>query len=849
MTTLPNLLCGLTVALLATLNQTLAAQTATEQTQSESAASERATPTSSDAGMYLRSLTVTPLSRVTPGGVLSVRCVVVNSGNAPASGYLVGRIDGQVGEEDRRRVELGAGEQRSVDVQLRLSNTLPPTAVDITMTLNVMQGDREVLAHLDNETVSRKLHLPIGEEKNVTAISLDREPSAELFWRWPPMENYHTYELVMATRIDARLSRQCAVLDGEPLSLNRVDWKNVNTLVVSHPEVFNDIAGIAMMQQFLQNGGRIWIMLDHIDTSLVQDLLDEDQQIETVDTVALHRFEIAVADQSYAVEDRTVDSVTPILMKRVAQQGGQVFQSVDGWPAAVWMQVGRGELAFTCLGSAAWVEPRKSQFTGDPRFQTPFTLPIWANSLAQRIHNNKQQPPLALAKAAYPVDRIGNPVVARSFVAIVLSTFCMSLIALAVWRSMGKQIRWMGAVVPALATAGSLPLLISSTMQRRDIPKMQSALQFVQVEPRAGTFMRESVAMYSDASEAMDLIADHDGLAVPAESIESGIRTLVADGFQSWRLSNSAWPTGTWRYSTEYSLPELVAEANARITQTGLEIDLPAAIPSPVQDVVLTLVPGAPVIGKVVDGTNRILVTGDLPAEGERWTADVIVNDEQRRRAAIYRELFEDPKSTALPMRTLCGWTELWPQAPKWNAEFERRGTALVTLPIRVATPAVGSAVRIPYSMIEIQHASMQGGSSIFNQAKGRFSSESTLEVKSDLAFLLPREVTPIDLTALAIDWDIKAPKRNAKLSCIVDGEAIELANLNEPSIPFKSSVRDAHVLQSMRDGRLELRIEIQSNEARSSEQSNFVSWQIKHLRLTVEGNTLPRNQLVKSKP
>jgi hypothetical protein len=68
-----------------------------------------------------------------------------------------------------------------------------------------------------------------------------------------------------------------------------------------------------------------------------------------------------------------------------------------------------------------------------------------------------------------------------------------------------------------------------------------------------------------------------------------------------------------------------------------LLIDLPKAA-GDLDDVVVAMVPGAPMIGKRID-ENRILVDGDLPAEGERWTSDTIVSDEQLRRASIYREL------------------------------------------------------------------------------------------------------------------------------------------------------------------------------------------------------------------
>ncbi len=850
--------CAVACVLLATTNARLLAQSQAEsnaiaqnsaqnELRSEAAVASTSVNSASDASdLQLKSLTVTPLSRVTPGGTLSIRCLVSNSGSTTGVGYLVGRIEGQTGEEDRRRVELAAGEQRLVDVQLRLAKVLPKSAVDVVMTLNVLQGGREVLSESADDQVNRKLHLPIADEKNITAIALNREPESQTYWRWPLTEDYHSYEFVLGSRIDARLSRQCVVLDGEPFALNLIDWSNVNTLVISEPSVFDDLSAVGIMQQFLQRGGRIWIMLEYVDTTLVRDLLDEDQQIETVGTVQLNHFEVELADLTFAARDRTVDSVDPIPMKRVSQQGGTVLQTVDGWPAAIWMKVGRGEILFTCLGSAGWLKPREAQFTGDPRFQSQFTLPIWAGTFAHQLHNNKPEPPLKFASLDYPIDRIGNPVVSRSVVAVILIAFCSCLLGLAGWRMLGGHVKWLGVIAPAISVVASVPLIATAVLQRSDIPPMQSVFQFVEIDPRSGAHIQETAAVYLRDSQAMELAGAGDGMAVPASGIDSGIRSLTTEGFQSWHLSNSVWPTGTWRYESETMLPETAGEATAVIGSDGLEIELPPALATPVQDVVLQFVPGVATIGKVASDGRRVTLSGDLPAEGERWTADAIVNDEQRRRAEIYRKLFDASLAPKLPLRTLCGWTELWDKSPHWDVDLERRGTALVSLPVRLLTPAAGSAVRIPYSMIEIQHASNQSGSSIFSQITGRFVTESTLQVNSDLAFLLPPEVTPLELTRLEIDWDIRAPQRSARLSCLVDGEAIEILNLIEPSIPFRAAINDSRILKSMQDGRLELRIAIQESDSGKADQSNFVSWQIKHLRLTVEGRTLARNQLVK---
>ncbi len=839
-------ICVSYLALLAACSGLVALEAATQVFgQNESVRN----PSDSYEGLSISALTISPYTRALPGGILVFRCEVVNSAKEPATGYLVGRINGQSGEEDRRRIEMAPGETKMYDMQMRLASVLPKSTVEVAVSLNVVQGGREVMVQKGDQPIISTLTLTVPKETNFTALVIDNEPRKALYWRWPEGEPYFTYELAMASRIDASLSRRCLTLDSEPLPLNLTDWKSINLLVVASPIVFDDAASIAVMRQFLLSGGSIWIMLDNIETNAIIDLLPDHQQIETVETVELNRFEVEVPSYSFASKDRTVDRDDYVQMKRVIQNGGEVTHTVDGWPAAIWISVGRGRLLLTTVSSSGWIERRKIQKSPDPALQSEYTLPVWAIGFANEIHDLKVPAPLNLGEEQYPIDRIGNPVVSRSLVAFVLMTFCTCLIAYGFWHALGGGSNRLGVVAPTLALVASLPLVIAAVLQRRDIPTMSTALQFVQIDTAAGANLREGAAIYSNESRSMELIGKGDGLAIPSSKIETGVRSVITDDFQSWRMANSTWPSGTWRYKTQLALPDVSLFAQSYLTKEGLSIELPNEstkdLPSPLQDIVVNMVAGAQSLGKLVDGNTRLLVDGELPAEGERWTTDTLVNDEQRRRSAVYSKLFEDIQEPQIPIRTLCGWTDLWPQAPQWNVALERRGTALVNLPVRLATPAAGSEVRIPYSLIKIEHATIDKASSIFRQDTGKFISEATLATDAEFAFILPPEALPIEVNSLTIDWDIKAPGRKVRLSCECSDGPVELVILNSPSIPWKSKIDDARVLKQLRDGRLVLRIEIAGGHESESTQNSFVSWRIKHLRLNVDGHTLPRHRMV----
>ena len=790
-----------------------------------------------------------PLNRIIKGGVFALRVSVRNTGSRPAIGQLVGRIAGQTGEEDRRQIELAGGEQRDFDLQLRLSASFKDTSVNAIITLNAIENGREVLLQQGDEPLSQTLRVPVDDERFATAISLAQEPSQGPYWRWPHGEAYAPYELVVGTRIDSGLSRRCMTIGSEPWPLNSAEWQGIDSIIIGNPETLKDAAALTSVQYFLQRGGRVLVMLELVDTDVVRDLLVHGQQCETVDTVELNHFVMDVRSPiPFSLSDRTIDNDKPMRMKRVLQQGGRVTHSIDGWPAVVSMKVGDGELLLTTLECSAWLKIRAVHQVQDARYQANFTVPLWGGTLTNELNAIRLTEPIEAVEFSYPLELIGTPVVSRKLVGVVLIGFCVLLASVGGWNAFSGDLKRIGVLAPVLALISSVPLCMAAMWSRKDIPSMVSELQFIQFWPNGGGLMRGNAAVYLGASRSMDLVGKSDGYAIPSENIESGIRCITTTDFQNWRLGNTDWPPGTWRYKTEIGLPNESFSVTAKLTATGAELELPHGLPSQAEDIVVSFTPGSPSLGNLIDQNNRLLVDGKLPAEANRWTTASIVSDEQGRRASVYNELFLPLETRRVPpLRTLYFWTKLWPQSPSWNTDLERRGAALVAVPIELATPDVGSDVLIPYPLIKIE--AQEGNiavSNIFKYRTGYWAGEASMETKADLAFVLPQEVVPLAASAINIDWDIEAPKRTVKLIWSANDSPVMLVELTSPSIPWTGTIDDPRVMQDLSDGRLNLRIEVTNGDGlENSSQNSYVSWRIKHLRISVSGKTLARNNLV----
>ncbi len=464
----------------------------------------------SRAGLVFTSLTRTSQGRARAGSLVTLRAGVRNSADHSAEGVLVSKVTDHPGEEFRRSFQLNAREEKSFTLAVRVPDTPTATAIEVAVTLNVLEGGREVmLMRRDDEPASQTIRFPLVSNEVLTALAMDDAPPEEAYWRWPKAEKYATYELAVTTRVEASLNRICAMLDDGPFPLNMSDWDSLDVLVISAPYVFDDAAAIAAIQQFMQHGGRVWIMLDRIESSAIRDLLVGAQQCETLDTVELNRFVVDIPGRSLDESDRIVDRENPVRLKRVLQQGGQVTHSVEGWPIAIWYPVGSGELLLTTLDSDAWLLPNSIHRSPDPLSQSNFKLPLWASAFGSSVQTQKATTPLATGDVGYPVELIGNPVVSFRLVAAVLFGFCFILIAFGLWRLIsGRDLNWIGGFAPTIALVACVPMIVVALGMRRDIPAMITKLQLIELGQSGGGRLREIAAVYSNQNQAMTLSSD-----------------------------------------------------------------------------------------------------------------------------------------------------------------------------------------------------------------------------------------------------------------------------------------------------------------------------------------------------
>ena len=382
--------------------------------------------------LYFGGVSLTPTSRVVPGGVLTLEASVNNPSNEVAEGTIVLSIEEFPKLQSARRVVLNPGQQE----QLELFFPMPASIQDfkslhITATMLVRYGEREVILERNGAPVRHQMTLKVGEGRTI-AIAMQPEPLALPEWYWPQALPPTDYEIAIASRIEAGYDRTTATLGLRPFPLQDSSWAGLDLFVISDARLLEDGAVVESLRRYIATGGRVWIMLDLVPSALVRPLLAPDQLCEEVGRVELNDFIVEPMESTNQLseQDRRVTSEADLTMARVVQHGGRVRFEVNGWPMTIEMNVGYGRLVLTTLDSRAWIEPRTSSIKTDPMFLSNYQPRVWAKIFA--IESNEPKPQLPLkAVVDYPLQHIGNPIVPRGWIAVALLGFFICLAGVA----------------------------------------------------------------------------------------------------------------------------------------------------------------------------------------------------------------------------------------------------------------------------------------------------------------------------------------------------------------------------------------------------------------------------------
>lgn len=635
---------------------------------------------------------------------------------------------------------------------------------------------------------------------------------------------------------DRRLPVDVAFLDG------------VDQLVIASNRVGADAAAWTAIRRWLHGGGRVWVVLDQVEPAAVALLLGDAFRCDVVDRVGLTQVEIqrvSSRDTDTASPRRAMDP--PVDFVRVVTKGFRVTHAVNGWPAALWLPAGRGQLLITTLGARGWIRPRTP---ADPRpiDGSADQLPVANEALRDlasefcRRHERSDHPD----RLGHLVsEQIGYEVVSQGVVIAILGGFCASLVICVLWLARIGQLQRMGWIGPALAILAACPLGLAGRSARTAVPPSVAVAQLAEADPDVNELRVTGwMAFYQPDAGKPGLGAERGGVfSLDMEGLAGTTRRMVWTDFDRWHWENVALPSGVRAASfccaTATDRP---IRARAAFGPEGLTGAIESGPLGKLEDPIITtgwsrnLAVRLAAGGRFVARADDVLapgqyIQGTMLSQRQQWTQQMVGHLLDDRAVRQRHRTTPAVLARAAPVDTHLGLLE----------DVERLGGAMATIPLELQRPSAKTPVLIPSLFlpcrcVEFPHDSNL--SSAFSNLTGEWLGPLIAPTRALLRFQCPAQVLPLRCRTAKLTVAIQAPSRTMTILGIEDGKVVELARVESPIGTRQFIIDRNSVLKLDREGGLRLGISVGAMQTKTASEITARGWKIDEVQLEVSGET-----------
>lgn len=568
------------------------------------------------------------------------------------------------------------------------------------------------------------------------------------------------FDLVSKMRVDMEGQKGIRIVHEDTAPYTVLAWEPLAALVISGtPDL--DARQIDALRGWILNGGRVWLMLDDVDTAFISRLLGDLWDVTTVDHTRLQRVVFGHTKQAGDVYD------VPVNFVHTLPGSAKVLSRLGQWPAAMTIDAGQGQVIVTTLGAVAWMTKQ-------------------ANPYFEQIgkHLFVRQPsevPRLEAASALAASSIGRQIVSRTVVLVVLVVMVLLMLGAGVLCYRRGHLEWMGAVAPGLAVLTALMLLGIGKSKQGQVPLTISAVNIVHVSPQLGVGMvRGSAAIYSPSTEDSPLQATRGGMLWPNMSgLRGRVVRLVMSDMNQWKwqgveFSSGAIRTGALQQQVQFDDNMAV---QGMFGPQGLEITTNSKTLNSMHDRLLAMPGGVMSIhpepssddaSQNGDQTIRRYVAGleDVLDRGQYLkSGGAILTGDQQQRQSFYASIYKT--KDGLPQRaSLIGWLENLDTGLTLSDEHEERNSSLLMVPLTMQRPPVGQEVMIPSTFMSFDVVKVPGertSATVYNRTTGEWISV-TNPTRVALAFKLPESVLPLEIEKATFTLSIRAPGRTVDL-------------------------------------------------------------------------------------
>jgi hypothetical protein len=727
-------------------------------------------------------------------------------------------------------------------------------------------SERELLNRREGEGLTSSAVLRISADPVRSALIVPRPMlNPTLAWEnlrkeWP--------QVLAAARTSRSLNPTSPLIVPDFLPPWPMTSRGLDVLLLATDRLENDTAGMAMLRGWVRDGGRLWIALDAVSPETVEAILGHDAGIEVVDRVEIDRFTVETRDRENGME-RTdeIDLEVPVDLVRVVTSHADVPARVGGWPAAIWVPCGQGDILITTIGPRALVQPDGVTATGA-------TATLATRLLAGRPDR------LDVARLQGGLEKqIGYATPSRWVAATILGLFCAGLCFVG-WRWGARhnldRLAWF---VPATSVAAAAVLGLIGAASSRSVEPTIAEGTLLRLSPStdealldgaAAVFDRESRATAWTGRERTWVFPD-------ASQGTNGERVTWLDDDQEATQNTTTHAGSVDKLALRGALGRVDGgRVRARFGPEGLEGRIDRGTLGPLRDPVIVGMPGPAQSVTLRDDGSFVAAVDGVLAPGQYNPASILEGDARWRQEAARRllqtpeeYLIETGRPKAQAPNGIAGalalrrrpWMLFWcePEAgPTWEppAGFVERRATIGLSPVDIEQTPSGSPFRIPPPFLPARPGvTDQGKSNAFDSRRGEWVKGLTTATDTLLRFQLPDAVLPCTLDRGRLTIRVNAPSRDVTVGAFRDGQPIVLERFTEPNGVFEIDLGPEHL--AVDGGTVPISIAISRTVAERAEDARGAAptldkkqyeqqidtsvsstWDIDYVRLSVDGRT-----------
>lgn len=780
------------------------------------------------------------IRRYTPGKWGTIDLVLNNGTNAPLAGTADIFTANDLRMQFARRFWVPARSQRHLWVPVKMPGPMPREVrhVDLRGRVFLDSDDGDQLVRGAGEQMLQSPLAIIDHEHIKTALIL---PKSRL--DLPAAVEFRTdkaHELVIKARKAFGLSETTISVHDDFLPPEAFLMEGADQIVLATDRIVEDTVGLRSLRRWVAGGGQLWIMLDMVNRDTVKELLGTGFDIEYVDRVDLNQVQWEYGEPASKFDtSKPKDFEYAVEMVRVTTDIPRVIHRVEGWPASFLMPYGDGTVLFTTLEARAWLELTNGSVVPELYYLIGTVL---KPRPPPRVSAVEMQPELE--------ELIGYQIPRRRTVLLLLGSACLTMVVVAslVWYR--RRMEWFALAGPVIALVTAAIFFVMGSSYKHQVNSAIVGVQLTTYSPESREVsVHGGTAIYVPDTDSVPLSGQQGGLVWPQMAgLEGTNKRLLWNDLDDWVWRDLRLPAGVRPAAVEaqISLPDPVA-VTGHFGPQGFQGQLASGQLSDVGDAIIAMPPSQRVGVRLEEGGRFVITDRDTLAR-DQFTLDSLLSDEQRRRREIYQKFVTSKAENQFPTRpTFLCWTsalDFGIQAPE---ALERRGSALMSLPLVIEPTPPNTSFFVPSAFMKISlKTDVEGRSAVYNPRVGEWTPNVTSVTRTRLHFQLPSQVLPAALERGQLSLKLNAPSRDVQIVLRRGEQDLELRTVRDANGVYTIPIDQADQLVIDSDNGVGVGLfvgrqrgmEAVTNPKTASGSTRVTGWTVEYVRLDLWGHT-----------